>query len=39
LVNFVLKPGYRNWAQWLLPMLDSSISAACEPPPPAASAP
>ena len=28
IVHAVNPPGYRNWAQWVLPMLDSSISAA-----------
>jgi nucleoside-diphosphate-sugar epimerase len=28
IVHAVNPPGYRNWAQWVLPMLESSISAA-----------
>jgi nucleoside-diphosphate-sugar epimerase len=28
IVHAVNPPGYRNWAQWVLPMIDSSISAA-----------
>ena len=28
IVHAVNPPGYRNWGQWVLPMLDSSISAA-----------
>lgn len=28
IVHAVNPPGYRNWAQWVLPMLDSSIEAA-----------
>ena len=29
IVHAVNPPGYRNWGQWVLPMLESSISAAC----------
>jgi putative NADH-flavin reductase len=28
IVHAVNPPGYRNWGQWVLPMLESSISAA-----------
>jgi len=28
IVHAVNPPGYQNWAQWVLPMLDNSISAA-----------
>ena len=28
IVHAVNPPGYRNWSQWVLPMLDSSIQAA-----------
>src|SRR5206468_2456858 len=29
IVHAVNPPGYRNWGQWVLPMLENSISAAC----------
>jgi nucleoside-diphosphate-sugar epimerase len=29
IVHAVNPPGYRNWGEWVLPMLENSISAAC----------